>query len=101
MEKFLKIYGNFLYFLVIFLFCFIPLYPKFPLLNIKGTFVAVRLEDFVIAFAVSIWAIYLVLSNQLQGFLKDKLNQALLLFFFIGGVSTFSAYFLSHSVALN
>ncbi len=101
MNKFLKIYGNFLYILVLFLFCFIPLYPKFPLFNIKGTFVAIRLEDFLIAFTVSLWAVYLVLSNQLRDFLKDKLNQALLLFFFIGTVSTFSAYFLSHSVSLN
>ncbi|MCL4415917.1 MAG: hypothetical protein M1365_04345, partial [Actinobacteria bacterium] len=43
-------------------------------------------------------AIYLVLSNNLKTFLKDKLIQALLLFLFIGAVSTFSAIFLTHSV---
>ena len=37
-----------LYILTLFLFAFIPLYPKFPLLNISGTYVAVRLEDLLI-----------------------------------------------------
>lgn len=98
MTRFLKILHNILFFLIIFLFVFIPLYPKFPLLNIKGTFVAVRLEDLVIALTVSLWGIYLVLSGNLRVFLKDKLTQAILLFFFIGSVSTFSAIFLTHSV---
>lgn len=101
MDKFLKIYGNLLFVLVVLLFVFIPIYPKFPLFNVKGTFVAIRLEDFIIALTVSLWAIYLVLSNKLQIFLKNKLTRALFLFFLIGGISTFSAYFLTHSVALH
>lgn len=87
-----------LYWLVIFLFCFIPLYPKFPLFNIMGTFVAIRAEDLFIGLTVAIWAIYLSLSDNLREFLKDKLTQVILLFFFVGLVSTFSAIFLTHSV---
>lgn len=87
-----------LFWLVIFLFGFIPLYPKFPLINIMGTFVAIRLEDLFIGLTVVIWAIYLVLSDALQDFLKDRLSRAILLFFFVGFVSTFSAIFLTHSV---
>ena len=98
MKKFLSIYSSILFFLVLFLFVFIPLYPKFPLLNVKGTFIAIRIEDLIIAFTVSAWGVYLVLSNQLKSFLKDKLNQAILLFFFIGVISTFSAVFLTHTV---
>lgn len=98
MQKFLSVYHNILFVLVLFLFVFIPLYPKFPLFNVAGTFVAVRLEDVVIALTVSLWGVYLVLSNQLKSFLKDKLNLAILLFFFVGLVSTFSAIFLTNSV---
>jgi len=87
-----------LFWLVLFLFAFIPLYPKFPLANVSGTFVAIRLEDLLIAFTVGFWGIYLILSGQLNSFIKDKLNQAILLFFFIGLVSVFSAIFLTHSV---
>lgn len=90
-----------LFWWVVFLFAFIPLYPKFPLLNVPGTFVAIRLEDLLIALLVSTWAIYLVISNQLRDFLKDKLNRALLLFFFIGALSVFSATFLTHSVSFH
>ncbi|TSC87751.1 MAG: Uncharacterized protein G01um10147_437 [Microgenomates group bacterium Gr01-1014_7] len=101
MGKRLLILENVLFYLVLFLFVFIPLYPKFPLLNIQGTFVAIRLEDLIIGLTVSLWGIYLVLSNQLRVFLRDKLNQAILVFFFIGAVSSFSAVFLTHTVSFN
>ncbi len=98
MEKTAKFIKKVLFFLVVLLFIFIPLYPKFPLINIKGTFVAIRFEDFIIGLSVGIWVIYLIISKQLKFLLKDKLNQAILLFFFVGLVSTFSASFLTHSV---
>lgn len=91
--------NNILFLLILFLFAFIPLYPKFPLFNIKGTFVAVRLEDLFIGVTLFLWVIYLVKSSKLRQFLKDKLNHGIGLFFFIGIVSTFSAIFLTHSVA--
>lgn len=97
MQKVTSILQNLLFYLVLFLFVFIPLYPKFPLLNVTGTFVAIRAEDFMIGLVISLWAIYLVLSDQLRSYLKDKLNLAILLFFFIGAVSTFSAVFLTHT----
>lgn len=101
MEQWTKFLNNILFFLIAFLFAFIPLYPKFPLINIAGTFVAIRVEDFLIAAAVIIWALLIVLSNQLRTTLKDRLNQTILIFFFVGSVSTFSAYFLTHSVVLH
>lgn len=98
MQRFTSILHNVLFFLILLLFAFIPLYPKFPLINIQGTFVAIRLEDFFIGLTVGLWAIYLVSSCKLRDFLKDKLHQAILLFFFIGAVSTFSAIFLTQTV---
>ncbi|MBU1000389.1 hypothetical protein KKE78_03280, partial [Patescibacteria group bacterium] len=97
MQKFLSIYQNLLFLLVLALFVFIPLYPKFPLVNVSGTFVAIRLEDLLIGLTVFLWGIHLVLSGNLRSLLKDKLNLAILLFFFIGIVSTFSAIFLTHT----
>ncbi len=40
------------------LILFIPLYPKFPLANVSGTYVAIRLDDIVVALAVIAWIIY-------------------------------------------
>lgn len=80
------------------LLAFIPLYPKFPLLNIKGTFVAIRLEDFLIGLLLFLWVVYLLISKNVKNFLNDKLNQTLLLFFFIGGLSLFSGVFLTQTV---
>lgn len=84
--------------LVVFLFIFIPLYPKFPLVNVTGTFVAVRAEDLIIGATVALWVLNLFFTGQLRSFLKDNLNRAILLFFFIGAVSTFSAIYLTHTV---
>jgi hypothetical protein len=40
------------------LIIFIPLYPKFPLANVTGTYVAIRLDDIVVALAVLILFFY-------------------------------------------
>lgn len=98
MQRLIPVLHKVLFFLVLFLFAFIPLYPKFPLINIQGTFVAIRLEDLFIGLTVGLWAIYLIGSYKLLDFLQDKLYQAILVFFFIGAVSVFSAIFLTQTV---
>lgn len=98
MKQFIPVLEKILIYLVLLIFVFVPLYPKFPLFNITGTFVAIRLEDVLIGFTISLWIIYMVLSSRLKIILNDKLILAILLFFFIGAVSTFSAIFLTHSV---
>lgn len=98
MRHLISIYEKGLLILILFLFAFIPLYPKFPLVNITGTFVAVRLEDVLIAFILGLWAIFIVVSGQLKRFFEDRLNQTLVLFFTIGLLSIFSANFLTQSV---
>jgi hypothetical protein len=44
--------------ILVILILFIPLYPKFPLASVTGTYVAIRLDDIVIAISLLIWAIY-------------------------------------------
>lgn len=98
MQKLTYILQNLLFYLVLFLFVFIPLYPKFPLLNIKGTFVAVRAEDLIIGLTLGLWAIYLVFAGKLKTFSRDQLTRSILLLFFVGAVSLFSGIFLTHTV---
>lgn len=87
-----------LFYLAVFLFAFIPLYPKFPFFNIASTFVAVRIEDLIIASFLSLWVIYLGLAGRIKEVLVSRLTLAVLLFFAIGALSSFSAIFLTQSV---
>ena len=90
-----------LFILVTILFVFVPLYPKIPLANVANTFVAVRIEDVLIAITIILWLAYMIKTGQTKTFFKDRLNQSLLIFFFIGALSIFSANFLTHSVIPN
>lgn len=72
----------------------IPLYPKFPILGVSGTFVSVRLEDFLIA------AVFLIYLLRKPSFLSP-LHRSIPLYLFIGTVSAFSATVLTKSVSLN
>src|SRR5438270_466311 len=99
MQKLQSIFEKSLFWVLLLLLVFIPLYPKFPLVNVKGTFVAIRLEDFLIALVLSVWGIFMILTGKYKDLIKDKLNQTILVFFFVGFVSTFSASFLTHTVS--
>lgn len=85
------IYDNILFLISIFLLVFIPLYPKIPLLDVKGTWVYVRVEDFVVAFVVLLWII-LFLFKKVS--LKTPLTIPILLFWTIGGISVLHAVLL-------
>lgn len=75
----------------------VPLYPKFPLFGVPGTYVAVRLEDFFI-FSLGLVFLLMMLHRPPSGFWQDKLNQALFLFFAAGLLSVISAIFLTQTV---
>jgi len=96
--KFSKIFEKTLFWLVLTLFLFIPLYQKYPAIRIPATFVSVRLEDFLILAVTIVLFLYLYFSKKFNTVLKDKLTLAFLVFFFIGLVSLFSAIFITHSV---
>lgn len=38
----------------------VPLYPKFPFLRIPGTYVSIRLEDFVVFIVAAIWSLSII-----------------------------------------
>lgn len=99
MQKFYSAFKENAYLLVIALLIFIPLYPKFPLLNVKGTYVAIRLEDVLIGLVVLIWG-FLNLTN-FKKLLSRTVYQSMLLFWIIGAISLLSAVFLTKTVNFN
>ncbi|MBL7036653.1 O-antigen ligase family protein [Candidatus Microgenomates bacterium] len=74
----------------------IPLYPKFPLFNIPGTYVAVRIEDFLIA--ISFLLFLPLFIKEFKKLIKNSVVRSIFIFLFIGFVSWVSAVFLTKTV---
>ncbi len=96
MEKYLQVFRDKLYYLVLGLFVFIPLYPKFPLFKVPGTYVAIRLEDIYIAFVIGLFI--LINLNKLKNLWRLSITQAVLLYWAIGALSLYSGIFLTQTV---
>lgn len=88
---------NSLSLVIIGLLIFLPIYPKFPLFNVPGTYVAIRVEDFIIALVLFIW----LLQQARTGFssLKDRVGKMILLYWGIGFLSLISAIFITKNIA--
>lgn len=99
MARFYSVFDKYYYWILLALLIYIPLYPKFPLLNVSGTYVAVRAEDVLIFFAVLIW----LAGNlpKLGTYLRQTIFQSFLLFWLIGGLSVVSALLITFSVQPN
>ncbi len=74
----------------------IPLYPKFPLFRVPGTYVSVRLEDFLILLSVIV--IGIMLRKEVKKLLKNYVFYAIMLFFLAGSVSYISSVFVTQTV---
>ena len=61
------------------LLIFIPLYPKFPLFSVTGTYVAIRLDDIIIALCVLIYFIYQI--KQRFPVFKEKITPLFIAYF--------------------
>ncbi len=97
MEKYYsKFNTNVLFYGLLGLTVFIILYPKFPLINIPGTYVAIRIEDFLISFVLLFW--FVLNLSRLKYILSKPITQAFLVFWFIGLVSLVSGIFVTHTV---
>ena len=96
MQKLLKPSKNLYKLLITALLVVIPLYPKFPVFSVPGTYVSIRLEDFLIglSFVVFIPLIF----KELKNLLANKIVRSIILFLFIGLVSLVSAIFLTNTV---
>ena len=72
----------------LFLLAFIPLYPKLPLIDIVQTWVYIRLEDFLVAFACI--ALLLVKIRE-RKVVQTPLNTPIVAYFVVVGISLVSA----------
>src|SRR3972149_12225350 len=75
--------NNWLVSAVVFLFAFIPLYPKLPLIGIIRTWVYVRLEDVFVAVAV---IAYLVNRIRVRSFSRNALTLPIVIYWIIGAI---------------
>lgn len=75
----------------------IPLYPKFPFLKIPGTYVSIRIEDFLIFILALLFVLFFF--KELPQLLKNRLESSILVFILIGFVSLLSAILVTKSVA--
>lgn len=94
MEKYYLLFRENFYFSLVVLLILVPLYPKFPLENISGTYVAIRLEDVVIAIVVFLW--FILNFTKILEFLKQTLTQAFILFWLIGILSILSGFLITY-----
>ncbi|MCW1949038.1 MAG: O-antigen ligase family protein [Candidatus Shapirobacteria bacterium] len=81
------------------LLVFIPLYPKFPLFSVSDTYVAIRLDDIVVAIAAIIWLIYQI-KNKFPIF-KVKITRLVLIYFLAIIVSFINAYLIYQTELTN
>lgn len=96
MQRFYWLYNKYYFYLGLLLLVFIPLYPKFPLLSVSGTFVAVRLEDILILFVLLVWIIGNL--HRLRSLFSTTIMKTFLLFWFIGMLSIISGFFITQSI---
>lgn len=97
MSKLLKQFDALVKYGIASLLMAIPLYPKFPAIRIPGTYVSVRLEDFLIA-AVTLIALIRFLP-EITRILKKDIERSILILLGIGAISLLSAIFVTQTVA--
>ncbi|MEK7502230.1 MAG: hypothetical protein AAB609_01770 [Patescibacteria group bacterium] len=95
---FSRIWENLLFGYTLFLLLFIPLFPKLPLLDIKNTWVYVRVEDFLVIFGIFLW-LFLLIKKKVT--LKTPLTLPILIFWIIGAIATIHGVVLIFPEAAN
>ncbi|MDO8639148.1 MAG: O-antigen ligase family protein [Candidatus Daviesbacteria bacterium] len=99
MQKFYLIFNKISFWAILILLVFIPLYPKFPLINVANTYVAIRIEDIFILLVLFIW--FFGHYKKIKNYLSQTIFQSFLLFWIIGGLSLFSALFVTYFIFPN
>ncbi len=76
--------NNILLVIALFLLAFIPLYPKLPLLDVKNTWIYIRIEDFIVAVGLLVWFVQLIRK---KASLMTPLTIPILIYWGVGLVS--------------
>jgi len=74
----------------------VPLYPKFPLINVPNTYVSIRLEDFVLLLSALI--LFFIMLPKVVNLFQTDLIRAILIYLVVGLVSLVSAILLTKTV---
>ena len=77
----------------------VPLYPKFPFINVPGTFVSIRVEDIIIALA-SFVILGRILTDKFK-IVRNNVLYAMIIFLIVGFVSLISALFITKTITLH
>ncbi len=78
-------WDNILYLYTLFLLAFVPLYPKLPLIDVKNTWVYVRLDDFAVVVALLLWVFFLIRKKIT---LKSPITIPIMVFWIVGAIAT-------------
>ena len=98
MQKLLQVFNPVYYkYLIPILFLVIPLYPKFPLFNVPGTYVAIRAEDFLLTIMAAVLVFY-VFKEKAYSLIKVPQIKAIILFTLAGFLSLLSGWLLTQTV---
>ncbi len=92
-----RLFDKYFVYLVLGVLVLIPLNPKLPLLNVVGTYVAIRLEDLVIAVVLGVWVIFNTKNFRLL--YSQLIIKAILLFWLITFISLLSGIWVTHTVS--
>ena len=99
MQKLLKQSEKYIKYLATAIFIVIPLYPKFPSLRIPGAYVSVRLEDFLILGVLLL--LIPIFLREIKTIFANPVARAIILFLFVGFVSTLSGLIITRTVIPN
>lgn len=76
----------------------VPLFPKFPLISVPGTYVAIRFEDLLLLI-LGIVVFFKIIKNP-KLFIKDEIIMAIVLFFVVNLISLASGVLITKTVDL-
>src|SRR3989338_2982313 len=96
MSKLLPRFNTVSKYLIAAVLIIVPLFPKFPLIKVPGTYVAVRFEDLLLSI-LAVLTLVKILPN-FKSFFKDTIVQAFLIFFGVGLLSVFAGIYLTQTV---
>ncbi len=96
MQKLSEFLNKSFKYLIASLIIIVPLYPKFPFLQIPGTYVSIRIEDFLLAIIALVTLIRII--PNIKNLLKDNIVRAVIIFLVIGLVSLVSGILLTKTV---
>src|SRR5258708_33232733 len=74
----------------------VPLYPKFPFLQVPGIYVSIRIEDFLILVVTILWSISVL--PRLKELWSNKIIRAIIIFLATGLLATLSGIVFLHTV---